>query len=179
MDTQRVTLERLIRSHQAAIYRYVRYLGAERALAEDLVQETFLATLRPNPHQPVDTDDPAWPGWLRGIARNKYLAECRRRANQALPVDDQTLELAEAVWAATVRDESDWDDRLTALRQCLKRLPARQQEVLDHRYVHRTARDEMARLLGMTEDGIKSLLRRIRAILAQCIEERLRGSPQP
>jgi hypothetical protein len=35
-------LELLIREHQAAVYRYVCYLGAQLARAEDYVQETFL-----------------------------------------------------------------------------------------------------------------------------------------
>ena len=35
-------LEMLIREHQAAVYRYVCYLGAQLASAEDYVQETFL-----------------------------------------------------------------------------------------------------------------------------------------
>ena len=40
-------LESWILAHQAEIYRYVRYLGAENsAVAEDLVQDTFLTAFK-------------------------------------------------------------------------------------------------------------------------------------
>jgi RNA polymerase sigma-70 factor (ECF subfamily) len=173
---RREELERLIRMHQASIYRYLRYLGAEATLAEDLVQETFLATMRPNDRQPAHADDPAWPAWLRGIARNLFLVECRRRRISPLVSDGPALERAEAAWAAELGSEGDTAERLAALRECLQALPARQREILDHRYAKHTARSEMARLFGMTEDGIKSLLRRIRAALALCIRKRLRAT---
>ena len=35
----------LIESHQAELWRYLRYLGCDAAEAEDLTQETFLAAL--------------------------------------------------------------------------------------------------------------------------------------
>jgi hypothetical protein len=37
----REELDTPIRVHQAALYRYARYLGSERADAEDIFQETF------------------------------------------------------------------------------------------------------------------------------------------
>ena len=39
----RDTLSVLVKTHQAEIYRYVRYLGADASPAADLGQETFLA----------------------------------------------------------------------------------------------------------------------------------------
>jgi RNA polymerase sigma-70 factor, ECF subfamily len=173
IETQRQAFEQLIRAHQAGVYRYLRYLGAQPAVAEDLVQETFLATLQSNPHQPKDGDTGGWDAWLRGIARNKFLAECRRSASHAIPLADPLLEQAELAWMQRVGNESDWDDRLGALKECLKTLPARQREALDHRYVRHTGRDAMAQALGMSADGIKSLLRRIRTALAECVNERL------
>ena len=86
---QRDELERLIQMHQAPIYRYLRYLGADAALAEDLVQETFLATMKPSEHQPAAPDDALWPAWLRGIARNLFLMECRRRRTSHVVADEQ------------------------------------------------------------------------------------------
>jgi len=170
---ERDELERLVRVHQASIYRYLRYLGAEPPLAEDLVQETFLATMRPNPKQPSRPDEPAWGGWLRGIARNLFLMECRRRRTNPAFAADPALERAEAAWAAQFQTVAAAGDRLAALRECLDALPARQREIIEHRYAKHTGRSEMGRLFGMTEDGIKSLLRRIRAALAECIERRL------
>ena len=39
----RKVLESLVRIHQAKLYRYLRYLDADRQTAEDLLQDVFLA----------------------------------------------------------------------------------------------------------------------------------------
>ena len=175
MTTRRSELEQLVRDHQPAIYRYLRYLGAQLAVAEDLTQETFLATMKENPNQPDHPDDPRWQAWLRGIARNLFLAECRRSATQAIPLDDPTLDHAEEVWASHFESESAWADHLVALRACMEKLPPRQREALEMRYTNRTAREDMALALEMSEQGVKTRLRRIRVALARCIQQRMNG----
>lgn len=173
MDLDRHVLERLIRIHERGVYRYLRYLGADVTVAEDLVQETFLAAWRGSPHQPDVADDPSWGGWLRGIARNLFLAECRRRAGSAVLATDLSLTELEAAESQTLWDQTEWAERRAALRTCLETLPAPQRQALEQRYTTRVARKDMARLLDLSEDGVKSLLRRIRAALAVCIESRL------
>jgi RNA polymerase sigma-70 factor (ECF subfamily) len=176
MSTRRSELEQLVRDHQSAIYRYLRYLGAQASVAEDLVQETFLATMQENPHQPDHPDDPRWQSWLRGIARNLFLAECRRSSHQPIPMDDPALELAEEVWANSFNTETDWSNHLAALHQCIEKLPPRQREALTMRYAERTARQDMALQLEMSEEGVKTRLRRIRTALARCIQQRIKAS---
>ena len=39
-------LETIVRTHQAMVYRYLRYMGAAADVAEDVAQETFLAAYR-------------------------------------------------------------------------------------------------------------------------------------
>lgn len=170
-------LETLIRIHQAEIYRYVRYLGAaDQNLAEDLVQETFLAAWRSS-RGPDVNEDRRQAAWLRGIARNLFLAECRRKKLALL--DEYQLGQAEKIWADEFLREGDGFDYVQALRRCLDRLAARQRNYLDLRYTQGKSRTEMARLLHMSEDGIKSALQRIRALLADCIAQRLRAEEMP
>ena len=61
---RRGELETLIRAHQAELYRYLRYLGADPASAEDLVQDTFLATFQSEAD--LEAGVPAAAAWLRG-----------------------------------------------------------------------------------------------------------------
>ena len=49
---------------------------------------------------------------------------------------------------------------MDALRRCVEGLPERQRQAIELRYSKRESRSGMARLLGMTENGVKSLLRR-------------------
>jgi len=172
MGMNRETLETLVKVHQAEIYRYMRYLGAGAALAEDLVQETFLAAFR-GAKQPDMADVRGRAAWLRAIARNLFFNACRRRKGLPVPVDSQWLQQAEAVWHSQLLRGGDGFETVEALRACVEALPPRQREVLDLRYRQGKSRAEMARRCRMTADGIKSLLRRIRTALAECIQRRL------
>jgi len=168
----RAELESLVRIHQARIYRYARYLGCDPALAEDVVQETFLAAFRSG--KIPETDVAAQAAWLRGIARNMFLRQCRRSRTSPVLADSSLLDQAESAWAAKFLRGGDGFDYVEALRECLGELAPPERLVIEQRYAQKTPRTEMARQAGMTENGVKSLLRRIRAALADCIRRRLK-----
>ena len=88
-------------------------------------------------------------------------------------VSSQGLERAESVWRLDFLRDGDGFDYLEALRRCLRDLPPKQRDALDMRYRDKKSRGEMAQFLGISEDGIKSLLRRLRAALAKCVKKRL------
>ncbi len=166
----RKQFEMIVREHQAMVYRYVRYLGAGAVEAEDVVQETFLAAFG-NRKQPDADDHRGMSAWLRAIARNKFLQFCRRERREV--VDSDFVEQAEAVWTRDFLADGDGFGYAEALRECLDTVPENQRQALDLRYRERESRQRMAELLRLTEDGVKSLLRRVRAALGKCIQRRL------
>ena len=169
-------LESLVRSQQAELYRYVRYLGAaDRSLAEDLVQDTFLAAFR-SPNLPPMAEFRRQSAFLRGIARNLFLAHCRKARNSPVRADTAAVERAESFWATEFLCGGDGYDHVEALRSCLGRLEGRQRRYLALRYTQGKSRTEMARLLQMTEDGVKTALQRLRAILLDCMQRRMTSS---
>jgi RNA polymerase sigma-70 factor (ECF subfamily) len=167
---ERDELAAIVRVNQAAIYRYLRYLGADAPTAEDLVQETFLAAFK-SPKAEQDLSNPS--AWLRGISRNLFLQHCRRDRRSPVVAGSEHLEQAENAWRSVFLRGGDGFDYLEALRRCLYDLPPKHRNVLDMRYRDKRSRGEMAQSLGVSEDGIKSLLRRLRAALAKCVEKRL------
>ncbi|MCW8133556.1 MAG: RNA polymerase sigma factor [Planctomycetota bacterium] len=170
---ERDELEAMILAHQAEIYRYVRYLGSEdAATSEDLVQDTFLAAFR-STNVPAADDERTRAAWLRGIARNLFLNHCRRRRNNPVRVNSESLENAEAFWEADFLREGDGFDVIEALRRCLGRLEERKRAIVDRFYGKNASRAELARDFQMSEDGVKSLMRRIRGELGECIKRRL------
>jgi len=169
----RQELAALVRAHQAELFRYMRYLGADRVAAEDLVQETFLAAFRSDA-VPETGDDRTVARWLRGVARNLFLQHCRRSRRTPVTVDAAALEQAETTWRGAFLRGGDGFDTVEALRRCLEGLSADQRRVLDLRYAEGRSRADMAVVLAMTENGVKSLLQRLRARLAECVERRLR-----
>lgn len=189
----RGSFEALVRAHQAEVYRYVRYLGADRTTAEDLVQETFLAVLRqgfgrPSPPELQrrraavlggadsrgETGDVRnQSAWLRGVARNIFLMHCRREKKDPVRVNSDSLEKAEAVWDSQFLREGDGFEYVEALRECLGVLSEKQRGLVQLQYFQRKSRSEMASLYRMTADGVKSLMRAVRARLADCVDRRL------
>jgi RNA polymerase sigma-70 factor, ECF subfamily len=166
-------LETLVRQHEAEVFRYIRYLGAENvSTAEDLVQDTFLAAYKSS-HPPLNNDPRVFSAWLRGIARNLFLMHCRRARTNPVKTDSATLERAETAWTNVFLRDGDGFDYVEALRKCMPNLAERQRKVLEMQYAQNKSRAEMATLCKMTEDGIKSLMRRTRADLAGCIKRRL------
>jgi RNA polymerase sigma-70 factor, ECF subfamily len=165
-------LETLVLIHQAELGRYLRYLGCRSdALIEDLLQDTFLAAFRsPGPRS---QDEPLVAAWLRGIARNHFLAHCRKDRTARTTVTSDALDLAERVWVEELLASGDGFDYVSALRKCLTRLTDVKRRLLELRYTQRLSREQLAKTLAMSEDGIKSALRRVRGELADCVHHRL------
>ena len=111
----------LVRAHQAAVWRYLRVLGAGRDEADDLVQEAFLVLLRT---PLLDHGPAALRTWLRSTARNLFLAQCRAARRTPVGLDEAAVERA---WADYERDDDGAGYR-AALTNCLETLPARQRE---------------------------------------------------
>ena len=164
-------LELLIKAHQAQVFRYLLYLGAGRSVAEDITQETFLTVFTHS--DPVTADEPHAAAWLRSIARNIFLRHCRRDKNSPVRFDSDMLAHAEQFWKKEFLRSGDGFDYLEALRKCMEGLSERHRRIIESRYAEKVSRNEMANAFEMTENGIKSLLRRIRLGLADCVREKL------
>ena len=165
-----VSLETLVHQFQADVWRYLRYLGASAADADDLAQETFLAVAR-SAFQERSPEQTA--GYLRTVARHQLLMARRRQGRE---VNTVQLEAAEEVWSSSI-GPGGMDDYLAALSDCLEHLDGRGRQAIDQCYRDRKSRAEIARNLQMKPDGVKSLLRRTREILRQCIEGRMKHEP--
>src|SRR5215472_645777 len=135
-----------------------RVLRQERA--EDLVQETFLivirATSRYEPRSLVRT-------YLYGIAL-KLLAEERRRQTKDPPAPDLSPEPA-----------ADNDsDTVLWVRRALDRLEAIDREVLMLREYEQLSYSEIARLLRIPVNTVRSRLFRARMALRDCLRPQAR-----
>src|SRR4051812_5799845 len=161
-------LASLVERHQAGVWRYVRFLGADTTEAEDLTQETFLALARGGF---VERDERQTAGYLRVVARNQLLA-LRRKQNRE--IDTVGLEAADSVWAA----EAGPDGRLCiffdAFRDCLAKIEGRARQAIDMHYHDHAGREAIASQLGMQADGVKTLLRRTREVLRECVERKIK-----
>ncbi len=146
---------------RARTWRYLRFLGCPADLAEDFAQDTLLAALRASPSGPLPD------GWLLTTARNRLRMHLRTAGRE-----QPDLERLHAEWVE-VAGPDDADRRLLALRHCVDELPERSRRALQLRYGDGVERVGIGRELGLGEEGVKSLLVRLRAALAACVQRRL------
>ena len=159
------TFERVIRTHQAGVWRFLRALGCPTDLADDLTQETFL-TAYDRGLQDVHPKSTA--GYLRRIARHLYLRTHRTTRRR----EEIFAEAAEMLWN---RDcgEDEGEEWLDALRGCIAEVDPRGQRVLTRVYRDGASRSEVAAELSLRENGVKTLLHRIRQSLRDCVRRKL------
>lgn len=146
---------------ETAFLRCERRLGAflvqmvgDRALAEDLLQDTFhdaCRTARRTRGAEIENTD----AWLFGIARNRALNALRRRRRFAATVDRLRQRPPEPVTE---------DTELVALRDLVERhLSPDERALLILRYVHEFNASELAAMTGQTAEAIRKRLSRARA----------------
>ena len=157
---------RLIQTYQVGVWRYLRALGCEASLAEDITQDTFLAVLQ----RPFNDVSPAaTAAYLRKTALNLLISH-ERRAGRMRPVDD--IELLDRTWTRWAGDD-DGEMVLSHLRECLERLTGRAKLALEMRFRGDHTRQEIAEALKITEHGAKNLMQRAKQQLRECIDGKL------
>jgi RNA polymerase sigma-70 factor, ECF subfamily len=141
------------------VYGYLLARCGQRALAEDLTAETFLAAVRAE-----NDGGPTTVAWLIGTARHKLVDHWRRRERE-----ERGLRLLEGGDTGT---EDPWDAELDALRaqEVLDRLTPSQRAALTLRYLDDQPVPRVAALLGRTVHATEALLVRSRAAFRRLYE---------
>lgn len=161
----------LIQQHQAGLWRYLRSLGCEAALAEDLVQETFLVLLE-KPFN--DQGSAATTNYLRKIALHRFIS-WQRRAGKVVALAN--LEEISSAWQRLASDDQG-EAMLAALRDCLALLTPRARQALEMRFQHDQTREAIATMLEITEHGAKNLMQRAKQQLRTCVEQKINAENQ-
>src|SRR2546421_724291 len=85
----------------------------------------------------------------------------------------QELDLSDEVWSQFAAADAG-DAWIEAIRACVERLNGRGREAIELHYRQEQSREQIARRLEMTPDGVKTLLRRTREVLRQCVERKVK-----
>lgn len=135
-------------------------LSGSRSGAEDLAQEAFVAAYR-RWEQISTYDDPG--AWIRRVVANQALSWLRRRGAEARAL----LRIGEG--GHTI---PPLDDESELVWQEVRRLPARQAQVVALRYLDGQDVVDIARILGCTENTVRTHLRRGRETLARRLADK-------
>jgi len=152
--------ERLFAEYEVRLGRFLVQIVGSRALAEDLLQETFLSALR---EDLTSVDNVG--AWLYGVARNRALhaLRTRRRAQSAferLKGSRESFVVPDPAEAVAVRDllerSLEVDDRV----------------ILVLRYVHGFDGPELAQIFDVSAEAARQRLSRARRRLLDALQER-------
>lgn len=153
-------LLRLFDEHHPPLFRFAWRLTGSMADAEDIVQDCFLALLRPDcsfdpARSPLRT-------WLFGAARNQWLKRLRRREQDAVPeqVDRRTPETEILRGEITI-----------AVASAIAELPDTQREILLLAHYEQLPLAEIAEITQLDVTAVKSRLQRARATLRETLTD--------
>src|SRR6202167_6696951 len=160
----RLAMQVLYARHHVRVYRFMLRMVRNEATAEDLLSDVFLDVWRQagklEGRSAVST-------WLLAIMRFKALSALRRRKDVEL--DDEA--------ANAIEDGSDdpevaaqKKDTSPALRKCLTALSPEHREIVDLVYYHEKSVEEVAEIVGIPENTVKTRLFYARKKLAELLK---------
>ena len=143
-----------------------RRVGGDPAVAEDLLQNSMMRALK---YLPGYRADASLYTWLCQICRSEIADQRRRSASRVLPQrSDVDIDTAGA-WQELVADAALEPaqqlaavQQLQAVVQVLEGLPGHYAQLLELKYGHDMAVDEIASHLGMSATAVQSTLARAR-----------------
>lgn len=184
--------QRWIDDHGDYLYRFALARVRTPDVAEDLVQETFLAALQGSYRE---SGPSAERRWMIGIIKHKIVDHFRRTARETLhdfdqrngPSADEDF-LADGHWNPEMAAVHGWPEKPDGLLErkqfweafaaCLEKLPPRATQVFTLREMDGVETDEICRLLNLTPTNLGVILHRTRKQLRNCLAGRYFGRSQ-
>lgn len=157
----------LFEQHHDEIYYYLWRLTQDHLTAQDLTQETFLKALRAIEKLPSDSNYRAWVYRIATHTHHDWW-----RARQRRPIADVDME-----WLPSGQDvEGEYlrQDLLSSIQQLVEQLPTKQRQVFIMARYQDLNHAEIAQVLGMTPESVRSSLHVAQKKLQQWMEEKAR-----
>ena len=154
----------LVELHKDVVYGTAYLMTGNRSLAEEQMQEAFLAAWRGI--QGFQVGRPFKP-WLVHILVNGVLTQQRKRVLSTVPLDD----LDPSSEGTDLVEEVEALQRRTAVREALSGLNQEQRQVIILRYFAGLTVPELARAIGKREGTVKSRIHRALGRLREQLAE--------
>ena len=104
--------------------------------------------------------------WLLAIARHKAISELRRRREEQIDVTRSSLKTRPTIRKSPSRRRTDGE----TLRHCLMQLSQEQREIIDLAYYHGKSVEEVAEIIGIPRNTVKTRMFRARRRLSEMLE---------
>ncbi len=169
-----------LEQHSDYLYRFALARLRDPHLAEDVVQETFLAAIK----SPSFAEQSAPRTWLTGILKHKIIDVMRKNVREIAASD--LLDDEDANVDDFFDDAGKWTDKplkwdmpenaleqkqfLGILQGCMDKLPAKSAQIFMLRDVQETDNEEICKELNISPTNAWVMLYRARLGLRKCLE---------
>ena len=175
--------ERWVDDHSDCLYRFAMMRVRNQDVAEDLVQDTFLAAVRGYKKFGGRSSERSW---LCGILKNKIVDHFRKLGREISFTDTEFLsdEFSEKFvsvgfwnhdkgpheWKPGADEVMHRSEFWQTMRDCLAKLPQRVRDVFTMREMDDVPSKEICALLSITDSNLWVMLHRARMALRECLE---------
>lgn len=163
------------------LFRFALQRVRDTGIAEELVQETFLAAMRAKERFKGQSSEKTW---LFGILKHKIIDHYRRRKHERSDMNVEELaETTDAFFSGNGKwriQPTSWDihpgeaieqkEFMDAFYRCLSQMPQRMADAFVHREVDGLNTEEICKVMDITASNCWVMLYRARMLLRRCIE---------
>jgi RNA polymerase sigma-70 factor (ECF subfamily) len=162
-DGDQHAMSMIYKRYSRLIYSVALRTVREQSSAEDISQEVFLQLWQ----------SPAWStvlhgrfsGWLAAVSRNRSIDTLRKRRPEE-PIEDLMMSSA-----GDIVDECEHNIMMERATKIIRRLPEKEQRLLNMAYIEGWTHSEIATLTGIPLGTVKTVLRKaIQALKAATLE---------
>jgi RNA polymerase sigma-70 factor (ECF subfamily) len=159
-------VQRLFIKRIDEVRRFVTAMLPDLALADEAVEESFLAVTAE-----AHTYDPAtsFTTWLHAILQRTIVEVGRRSAAESAPLSDEVVKVLDCCRNDNVPDAV----RREFVEQCLAQLAPQARRILQLRYQKAMKPREVAHIIGWTGPSVHVALSRARAVLRECVDRKI------
>ncbi len=160
---------RLVMTHQNAVYGFCMSLTRQPSIADDVTQETFIAAFRSISKMRGYNVR----AWLMRIARNKaYDHFRRRRRSRESSVDEEGAMFRERLTSdnPSPHEVATNSELREALEHCVGALSEEHREMIVLIDVHGSSYDDASEVCGVNVGTVKSRLNRARRRVRDCLQ---------
>ena len=154
----REALDQLVPAYRRRVFALAYSILRDRAAAEDLAQEVFVKLWQALPRYDGRAKLSTW---VYAITRNAAVSALRSRRRSLSMTDAAVLAEVEAISAGPGAEPGD-----AGLRRHVEALPEKQRQAVTLYYLDERPVDEVAEMMGMPVNTVKTHLHRARSTLA-------------
>jgi len=172
-------LEKLVSQYTEDLFRWAIHKTSSTTIAEDLVQETFLAAAEKIGSFKGDSSPKTW---LFSILNHKIIDHYRKKVNQPVHMENETLSTffdEDGTWQKEKRPK-EWDEEekhllddsefQKTLKDCMDALPEKWGTCVKLKYLSEKSGEEICQEVGIAPTNFWQIVHRAKLKLRDCIE---------